>query len=329
MIPTNFGLSFEQAAVREGIVSRHRSVAGHNLRLDIVGPSIFSSIVPAFLPLRDMAVSPASGHLRIWADADYLYPTHNGGSSVIRLPQGGILAFHSPQLAAEALMNDGRMVLWGTPETFANGDIVAHPASIAMAAWLAQRGTVTLHVAAVGTKAGAALLVGRGGGGKSTTALACAAAGMKILGDDICAVTTDGRPEVHSLYGTAKVTRDSEEHLALVAESPWARTSKDKRVLALNEDSLMASAPITAIIVLTKSRGRSRPLPLSRNEVMRAMAPTALPAAIGSYPLAQWLRCVAVLTRDVPGFLINIDWDLKGVVGSVTDALAIASLRSQ
>jgi hypothetical protein len=56
---------------------------------------------------------------------------------------------------------------------------------------------------------------------------------------------------------------------------------------------------------------------------MRALAPTALKAAIGAGSLDQWLRSAAVLAREIPGFVVNVDWDLAALVRRVADALAM------
>jgi hypothetical protein len=68
--------------------------------------------------------------------------------------------------------------------------------------------SLLLHAAAVGTEdRGGLLLAGRGGSGKSTTALACLLDGSWLyLADDYCVVWpgTD-TPTVHSLYCSAKV----------------------------------------------------------------------------------------------------------------------------
>ena len=53
-----------------------------------------------------------------------------------------------------------------------------------------------VHAASVGTKDGAVLIVGKGGSGKSTSALACLNAGMYYLGDDYTLISNDSNPQV-------------------------------------------------------------------------------------------------------------------------------------
>ena len=70
---------------------------------------------------------------------------------------------------------------------------------------LAERGHAIVHAAAIATEAGAMLIGGRSGTGKSTTALACLDAGLGYLGDDLCVVELRTPPVVHSLFCSAKL----------------------------------------------------------------------------------------------------------------------------
>ena len=79
--------------------------------------------------------------------------------------------------------------------------------------WLCNRHRMQIvHGGAVSMEGRAVLLVGPGGSGKSTTALACALAGMEYLGDDYCAVEPKAG-KVHMVYRTAKLFKSSVEML--------------------------------------------------------------------------------------------------------------------
>ncbi len=72
--------------------------------------------------------------------------------------------------------------------------------------WLREKGAQLVHAAAVGTDDGAVLITGKGGAGKSSTALRCLDAGFFYMGDDYVVVRKDPAPTVHSLYCTAKLS---------------------------------------------------------------------------------------------------------------------------
>ena len=71
------------------------------------------------------------------------------------------------------------------PRGGSDEDIAAFLARSVVAALLQMRGVVTLHAAAVETRAGAVLLIGSSGAGKSTLAAALVARGHALLADDV------------------------------------------------------------------------------------------------------------------------------------------------
>ena len=88
------------------------------------------------------------------------------------------------------LVTNGRDVLvepWG-----GGPDIAAAFASTPLTALLQQRGVATFHAAAVRTPAGAALLLGRSGDGKSSLAAALVERGHALVADDVAAVVLNG-----------------------------------------------------------------------------------------------------------------------------------------
>ena len=114
--------------------------------------------------------------------------------------------------------------LRGTPAAFAAGDLRAHPGCHALSAWLARSGAQVMHAGAVAYDGAAALIVGVGGTGKSTTVLACALDGAGYLGDDVVLVEANrgGELLVHCLFATVKLNAESTSALG-VADSGRAR----------------------------------------------------------------------------------------------------------
>ena len=93
--------------------------------------------------------------------------------------------------------------LRATPAALAGGDLRANPACHALGAWLAGPSTQVLHAGAVAYEGAAALIVGAGGAGKSTTVFACAMAGAGFLGDDFVLVESAGDNTMRSQLSTA------------------------------------------------------------------------------------------------------------------------------
>lgn len=119
--------------------------------------------------------------------------------------------------------------------------------------WMEVNGAQLVHAAAVASGDGAVLLPGKGGSGKSTTALACLGAGFGYLGDDYVVVSQDPEPAVHCLYATAKVDGGDLDRFpgirSLVVNRE--RLATEKAVVRLHPeaaDRLRPFAPLRAIL---------------------------------------------------------------------------------
>ncbi len=95
----------------------------------------------------------------------------------------------------------------------------AAPLRDALQLLMAARGLWLTHAGAVGRGGRGVLLVGRGGAGKSTLALACALAGMEVAADDYVLLEPGQAPVAHAMQSTAKLTEDSAARLGLGGEA--------------------------------------------------------------------------------------------------------------
>ena len=126
-------------------------------------------------------------------------------------------------------------------------------------------GVQMIHAAAVATQHGAVLLTGKGGSGKTTTAITAIENGLAYLGDDYVAIRSGPKPTVHSIYCTAKVISRS--------------GNGEKDVVFPGEDGalIVREAPIAAVVA-----ARIRPIvetvftEVSRSSVLRAASFTTL-----------------------------------------------------
>lgn len=162
-----------------------------------------------------------------------------------------------------------------------------------------------LHCAAVSDDDGAAaLLVGRGGAGKSTTALRCRAGGMGFLGDDICAVGPGPQPRVSNVYGTAKtVWRDLGRFpdLAPVLTTDPGSDRDYKAVYALNrlpDSRIVADAEPRVIVLLDRTAAVGVASPVPAAVVVATVATTTSSFLPGSG--RPMLSALGELARRVP-----------------------------
>ena len=205
---------------------------------------------------------------------------------------------------------------------------VGSPFRFLLHEWFAARGLQYVHGAAVGTEKGGVLLVGKGGSGKSTTALLCASAGMQYAGDDYCLIDP-ARAWAHSLYNTGKL-KGSEDYARLpelkgLSTNPdsFERGGDGKGVYFLDEiwsDRVVAGMPLRAIIVpRITGQAATRVAPCSAFEALVAM----LPSTVAQLPAATNEDCdrMVALAEKLPAYLLHLGTDTRGISAALTTLL--------
>ena len=187
------------------------------------------------------------------------------------------------------------------------------------------------HCAAVGTGDGAIVLVGPGGSGKSTTALACHLDGMGYVGDDYCLITTDTGPVVHSLFGTVKARIDeSLERGPLAAHMLCATPPAGGKAVALVSARpgvhLVASAPVAVVAAVSVGTdSRTRVHDASRAGVLAALAPNSLLQLPGVPP--ESFTALSELVQAAPVCRIELGHDRIEVTSVIRAVLADPAMR--
>jgi hypothetical protein len=99
---------------------------------------------------------------------------------------------------------------------------------------LCTRGLQLVHAAVIGTQAGGVLVTGKGGVGKSSTALACLVDGMSYVGDDYLVVGLDPVPTAYALYSTAKLVPAQAARFAQLAPLAEGQQPRPDEKIVLN-----------------------------------------------------------------------------------------------
>lgn len=203
----------------------------------------------------------------------------------------------------------------------------AAPLRMSLAWHLDQNGSSFLHGAAVTRAEDAALIVGPGGSGKSTTALSCLLAGFGYLGDDYCVSSADGE-RVHSVYGSAKLAPvgldavEGFETLRADADD-MIGTHGEKLVVWPNRvlaDRMVASARIRAVVAPTVGTTTDSHLePISPGVALAALAPSTILQLPGIGSLS--LEHMAALTTAVPCWGLTLGSDRDGVVAAIDEVI--------
>jgi hypothetical protein len=178
--------------------------------------------------------------------------------------------------------------------------------------WLAGSEYVVAHAAAVAGSRGAALLVGRGGSGKSSTAAACFEAGLPFLGDDsvLCRAST---AEVFSLSGCASLLEVdvARYHPALAGAAARAAGDGEKAFIdlaSIGPDRVATHGPLRALLRLTiDQRGDGGLERVARSRALTALAPSSLFNIPGID--RQALSSMAALARRLPAYELRLSGD--------------------
>ena len=192
--------------------------------------------------------------------------------------------------------------------------------------WAMERsGRQLLHAAAVGTDDGAILITGKGGIGKSTTALSCLAAGMNYLADDYVIVGLKPEPMVYNLYSTAKLNHDQVENLPQLA--PHVRDpalwNDEKAVLFLQkefDEQIVLSAPIVAVVTPRIVGGtQSCFSSVSKQRLVRAASFTTLSHLPNADGHTHEFICQVI--EQLPSLELKLGDDLKQLPRTIAEFL--------
>lgn len=183
--------------------------------------------------------------------------------------------------------------------------------------WLRDQRCVEVHGGAVGIPGGGGVLLGgKGGSGKSTSALASLGSGLRFAGDDYVAVTESRPARVHSLYCSAKLDpRDLDRfpHLRPLVSNIGALPG-DKAVLYVDRlpRATVTGFPLRAILLPTVAGAQPpRLVPVAPAAALRALAPSTV---LQLQPASQdGFTAIATLVREVPAFRLELGPDVTAV----------------
>jgi hypothetical protein len=327
--------AFERAVAAVGLAERSVRIAGRNLTLGFAGPALEAGLMPALAHLEGPAASPDL-RVCVWdsASTDTPMPAPPWRPED-QLAQGEIRGYNTERFRAAFDPDSVRLALcdlerrtaifwirdWRRLPPWESGA----PLRAILHWWLGDERQGFVHGAGVGTAAGGALIVGKGGSGKSTTALACLDAGLAYAGDDYCLVSTTGAPYVHGVYSSAKLNPDSMLRFPRLRGTLRAPVNADggKSLLFLHPscgDQLVSGFPLRAVLV-PRITGRATTtvsvLPASR--ALFHLAPSSLFQLPGRTPAA--FAAIAAVVRSVPCYTLELGTDLAGVASAIAAVL--------
>jgi hypothetical protein len=314
---------FERATVLSGRRTQNYQAGPYSFRLDFAGPALESRLAPAFGHLATTGTTP---NLQI-----VLWDTESTGITMPP-PPWAWRAFSRNEVhignRIKIVYNgeSGSLIMFDAMSRqgvywIRQADNVPYyetgaPLLAVMHWWLASNSCQLVHAGAVGNEDGGVLLVGRGGSGKSTTALACLSGGLDFAADDYCVLTT-GSDHVYSLYCSAKLAADSTRRLpGLVSAIHRPGTGPTEKTLfimnRLVPERLSAGFPLHAILLPRVDGATATKLsPMPPARALRALAPSTIFQLAGAGGDA--FQTLASIVRRVPCFEIAVGTDLSQI----------------
>lgn len=332
-----------EAGRRRGFIDRHYAIGKRSVRLRLVGPPLVAPLTRALAHLvSDSTVEPDLTVYLAGGDEVELPPP------IWEDPQSGSLpgpdedsrrAVHLHGERVEGLLevDHGAISLFDTASSVglfwtASSERLAYyergaPLRAIFYWWGLQHGWHMAHAGAVGTDRGGILLVGKGGSGKSTTALACVRAGLDYLGDNDILIEAEPVPFAYGLYCSAKLDAGhlhrALPHLAplLTATQSW---NGGKGVFYVDGDArhrLSAGFPLRAVL-LPRVTGRAETVitRASAAQGLLALAPSTLFQLPGARP--ERLRHLSRVVQHVPTYILELGTNLDTIAPVILELLA-------
>jgi hypothetical protein len=202
----------------------------------------------------------------------------------------------------------------------------ASPLQVILHVWLRERGLQLTHTAAVDDGRGAALLCGKGGSGKSTTALACLQAGLNYLGEDYCILEPGQRPRVYSVYQSAKWEQNTRalfpNYEGFIRNTAAARSEK---ALVYYQDifpgQIRAQSPIRAVVSLRVGES-DRPVlqEQPKEPVLKDLATSTLLQLPFYHP--RTITILKELVAQIPTYHLTLGRDLSANASQIRELLS-------
>jgi hypothetical protein len=177
----------------------------------------------------------------------------------------------------------------------------------------------------VGNAHGGVILVGEGGAGKSTSALACLRSRLQFLGDDRCLVVTRPEPTVYSLYATARTYREDLPRFPFLEPLIYNPevVSPEKFLYLLSRhmpEYLRAAAPLRAVLLPRVVGGtQTRLVPASAGEALRVLAPTTV--FQWRYAGRRTFADLSDLFKRLPCYRLELGTDLTQIPQAISTLL--------
>lgn len=309
------GLTVRLCFAGEALISRLTPALGHLKREAIANPDLTICIWDSTSTNTIMPPPPWQGqHIQkrgeIWGlNSDRIHTSFQWGANALSLLD------YEQNLGVYWVNNPELVPYWET----------GSPLRAILHLWLGKRGIQMVHAGAVGLPSGGVLLVGKGGSGKSTTALSCLDSELFYLSDDYSLITAEPTPRAYSIYSTGKKKPDDVDRLPFLKPiiSNYEKLGEEKALYFLNEHfphKIIKQFPLKAILI-PRITGKSE-TSLTKTSVITALS-SLVPSTIKQLPGASQEACqiITQITQRLPCYYLNVGTNIPEISQAIFNFL--------
>jgi hypothetical protein len=340
--PADF-FELAQAAFRqaeqstEGPIDHYYAIGGYGVRLRFAGSGLVAKLRPALEHLKTQPNPAPALTICVWDSASTgttmppppWSPDDNVARGEVRgFNDGHIQTAFNPGSGTLSML-DARLdlaIYWIRDASRFPYYESGAPLLTILHWWMGRHGRQLAHAGAVGTPTGGVLLAGKGGSGKSTTALACLFSELAYVGDDYCLLVTDPSPYAYSLYNSGKVDADHvgrfPDLVPLISNADSLDTEKPLVFLDRHYPGKLASGVPIRAILLPEVTGLAETslVPASPAAAFQALAPSTVFQLSGAGHEA--FQAMARFIKGMPCYRLKLGTNLPQIPDVILDLLS-------
>ena len=328
---------FDEAAEQQGFTSERINLAGHQIEFCFAGDR-WKDLTRAFFhgPARpsgkpglrvmvwDGEHQPPRNHVLkayLFAMTNWWFEYVGPRGQLLDVQAPGFEAYYvpGPDLLYAVDLKSNTAFCWKRDSSPLPYWEVVSPFRPLLHCWFRAQGFQFVHAAAVGTPDGGLLLTGKGGSGKSSTAISCLNSSLNYLCDDFCLIgQQNGMYSAFGLYATAKLVGPEDlARFPFIAQHVWNpdRETDHKAAFFLQDhfpESFIDHFPLKGILlpVVTGRRDTSVTV-CSGSRACSALAPSTLSLLPASG--AADFRFLSEFSRALPAYELRLGTDIAQI----------------
>jgi hypothetical protein len=319
-----------------GAITLFYQISGLTIRLCFAGGALIPRLTPALAHLKTEAITEPDLTICIWDSTStntIMPPPPWQGQHLQK--RGEIWGLNSDRIHSSFQWGANALSLLDYEQNLGiywvnNPELVPYwetgsPLRAILHLWLGKRDIQMVHAGAVGLPSGGVLLVGKGGSGKSTTALSCLDSELFYLSDDYTLIASEPTPQAYSIYATGKKKPDDVDRLPFLKPiiSNHERLGEEKALYFLYDhfpDKIINQFPLKAILI-PRITGKLETT-LTKTSAITALS-SLVPSTIKQLPGTGQEACkiMTQIAQKLPCYYLNVGTNILQISQTIFNFL--------